>query len=90
MAFPPKNLSEKSFPRKGDNEFVAQQSEVPAVVVREASPALQLASQDDHLMPKHCILRLKPDVRLEWRGQHGQNEADQCDHRANLADSIIR
>ena len=38
----------------------------------------------------NCILRLKPDVRLEWRGQHGQNEADQRDHRANLADSIIR
>jgi hypothetical protein len=59
-------------------------------VVREASPAIQLASQDDQLMSKHCILRLKPDVRLEWRGQHGQNEADQRDHRANLADSIIR
>jgi hypothetical protein len=28
MAFPPKNLSENSVPRKGDNEFVAQQSEV--------------------------------------------------------------
>jgi transcriptional regulator with XRE-family HTH domain len=37
-----------------------------------------------------CILRLKPDVRLEWRGQNGQNEANQRDHRAKLADSIIR
>jgi hypothetical protein len=41
-------------------------------------------------MSERSILRLKPDVRLEWRGQHGQNEADQGDHRANLADSIIR
>ena len=36
--------------------------EEPAVVVREASPAFQLASQDDQLMSKHCILRIKPDV----------------------------
>jgi hypothetical protein len=27
---------------------------------------------------------------LNGEGQHGQNEADQRDHRANLADSIIR
>jgi hypothetical protein len=33
MAFPPKNLSEKSFPRKGDNEFVAQQSAVLALSI---------------------------------------------------------
>src|SRR4029077_13408801 len=76
--------------RKDRREPAIQLNEEPAVVVREASPAFQLASQDDQLMSKHCILRLKPDVRLEWRGQHGQNEADQRDHRANLADSIIR
>src|SRR5258705_1850656 len=76
--------------RKDRREPAIELDEEPAVVVREASPAFQLASQDDHLMSKHCILRLKPDVRLEWRGQHGQNEADQRDHRANLADSIIR
>jgi hypothetical protein len=72
------------------NEYNKHGGLEPAVVVREASPAIQLASQDDQLMSKHCILRLKPDVRLEWRGQHGQNEADQRDHCANLADSIIR
>src|ERR1035437_9075050 len=79
--------------RKDRREPAIELDEEPAVVVREASPALQLASQDDHLMSKHCILRLKPDVRLERRSQHGQNEADQRDHRdhrANLADSIIR
>jgi glycosyltransferase involved in cell wall biosynthesis len=76
--------------RKDRREPAIELDEEPAVVVREASPAFQLASQDDQLMSKHCILRLKPDVRLEWRGQHGQNEADQRDHRANLAGSIIR
>jgi hypothetical protein len=76
--------------RKDRREPAIELDEEPAVVVREASPAFQLASQDDQLMSKHCILRIKPDVRLEWRGQHGQNEADQRDHRANLADSIIR
>jgi len=44
---------------------VIELDEEPAVVVREASPAFQLASQDDQLMSKHCILRLKPDVRLD-------------------------
>src|SRR5450759_3938856 len=61
-----------------------------SVIPRKSLGDLTLASQDDQLMSKHCILRLKPDVRLEWRGQHRQNEADQRDHRANLADSIIR
>ena len=59
-------------------------------MVREPDATMQPAPQDNQLMSKHCILRLKPDVRLEWRGQDGQNEADQRDHRANLADSIIR
>src|ERR1700687_5903648 len=76
--------------RKDRREPAIELDEEAAVVVREASPALQLASQDHQLMSKNCILRLKPDVRLEWRGQHGQNEADQRNHRANLADSIIR
>src|SRR5229473_4888457 len=44
--------------------------------------------QNDQLMSKYRILNLKPAVRLEWRGQNGQNEADQRYHCANLADSI--
>jgi hypothetical protein len=30
----------------------------------------------------------KPALRLEWRGHHGQNKANQRDHLANLADSV--
>jgi hypothetical protein len=41
-------------------------------------------------MSERSILSLKPALRLEWRGQHGQNKANQRDHLANLADSIIR
>jgi len=37
-------------------------------------------------MSEHRILRLKPALRLEQRGQHGQNKTDKRDHRANLAD----
>ena len=40
-------------------------------------------------MSEHRILRLKPALRLERRGQHGQNKPDQRDHRANLADSSL-
>ena len=37
---------------------------------------------------KHCVLSFKPQRRLEWRGQDGQNETEQPDHSANLRDSI--
>jgi hypothetical protein len=40
------------------------------------------------LHPQHRILRLKPPLRLECRGQRGKNDEDQRDHRANLADSV--
>src|SRR5664280_3241448 len=40
---------------------------------RRASPSLRpglsFRYTHDQLMSKHCILRLKPDVRLEWRGR---------------------
>jgi hypothetical protein len=63
-------------------------NEEPAVVVRETSPALQLTPQDHQLMSARGILSLKANLRLERRGQHGQNKPDQRDHRANLADSV--
>jgi hypothetical protein len=39
-------------------------------------------------MSKHRVLSLKPQLRLEWRGQDGQNETEQPDHSASLGDSI--
>jgi hypothetical protein len=63
--------------------------EEPAIVVGEPGPDGHLAPQNDQLMSKRSILSLKPALRLEWRGQHGQNKANQCEHLANLADSII-
>jgi hypothetical protein len=54
-----------------------------------ASPAFQPTPQDDQPMSKNRIRRLKPALRLERWGQHGQNKPNQRDHRANLADSII-
>ena len=38
---------------------------------------------------KHPRLCFKPDLRLEWRGQDSQDEAEQCKHRAlTLGDSL--
>src|SRR5882757_5300647 len=62
--------------------------EEPAVVICEPSPAFQLTAQDDQLMSEHRILRLKPALRLEWRGKDSQNETEQPDHSASLGDSI--
>jgi hypothetical protein len=39
-------------------------------------------------MSKHRVLSLKPQLRLEWRGQDGQNETEQTNHSASLGDSI--
>ena len=49
---------------------------------------MQLAPQDIQLMSKHRVLSLKPQLRLERRGQDGQNETEQPDHSASLSDSI--
>src|ERR1700694_1339516 len=56
--------------------------EEPAVVVGRLGSTSHPAPQDDQLMSEHRILRLKPAVRLERRGQHGQNKTDKRDHRA--------
>jgi hypothetical protein len=57
-------------------------------MVREPDATMQLTPQDNQLMSKHRILSFKPQPRLEWRGQDGQNETEQSDHSANLGDSI--
>jgi hypothetical protein len=49
---------------------------------------MQPAPQDNQLMSKHRVLSFKPQLRLEWRGQDGQNETEQPDHSASLGDSI--
>src|SRR6516165_7438870 len=57
-------------------------------MVREPDATMQPAPQNIQLMSKHRILSLKPQLRLEWRGQDGQNETEQPDHSASLGDSI--
>src|SRR5437899_9615879 len=49
---------------------------------------MQPTPQDNQLMSKHRVLSFKPQLRLEWRGQDGQNETEQPDHSASLGDSI--
>ena len=59
-----------------------------AVAVRQPNPTMDSTPQNDQLMSKRHVLRLKPALRLEWRGQDGQDEAEQCKHRAlKLGDS---
>ena len=57
-------------------------------MVREPDATMQPAPQDNQLMSKHRVLGFKPQLRLEWRGQDGQNETEQPDHSASLGDSI--
>jgi hypothetical protein len=58
-----------------------QPDKEPAIVVREWHPTPHLAPQNVQLMSEHRILCLKPALRLEWRDQDGQNEAEQRNHR---------
>src|SRR5258708_23157257 len=60
----------------------------PAIAVCELDTATHLAPQNNQLMPKHRVLSFKPDLRLEWRGQDGQNETEQSDHSASLGDFV--
>jgi DNA polymerase IV len=54
----------------------------------EPDATMQPTLQDNQLMSKHHVLGFKPQLRLEWRAQNGQNETKQPDHSANLGDSI--
>jgi hypothetical protein len=55
-------------------------------MVREPDATMQPTPHDNQLMSKHRVLSLKPHLRLEWRGQDGQNETEQPDHSASLGD----
>ena len=57
-------------------------------MIRQPDATMQSAPQDDKLMSEHRILRLKPALRLEWRGQDGQSETEHPDHSTSLGDSI--
>jgi hypothetical protein len=56
-------------------------------MVRKPDATMEPAPQDIQLMSKHRVLSFKPQLRLEWRGQDGQNETEQPDHSASLGDS---
>jgi hypothetical protein len=66
---------------------VIQLDKEPAIIVREPDATVQPTPQDNQLMSKHRVLSFKPQLRLEWRGQDGQNETEQPDHSASLGDS---
>jgi hypothetical protein len=60
----------------------------PAIIVRKPDATLEPAPQDIQLMSEHRVLSFKPQLRLEWEGQDGQNETEPPDHSTNLGDSI--
>jgi hypothetical protein len=53
-----------------------QQDKEPAIVIRQQDPSPHLPPQDDQLMSERRILCFKPTLRLEGRGQDGQDEAE--------------
>jgi hypothetical protein len=58
-------------------------------MVREPNATMQPTPQDIQLMSQYRVLSFKPQLRPEWRGQDGQSETEQPDHRATLADSSL-
>jgi hypothetical protein len=57
-------------------------------MIREPDATRQPTLRDIQLMSKHRVLSLKPQLQLEWRGQHGLDETQEPDHSASLGDSI--
>src|SRR5260370_26043253 len=57
-------------------------------MIRERDAGMRPAPQDNQLMSKPRVLSFKPQLRLEWRRQDGQNETQQPDHSASLGDSV--
>jgi hypothetical protein len=60
----------------------------PAIRVRKPDPTLEPAPQNSQLMPKHRVLGLKPHLRLDWRGQDGEDKTQKPNHSLSLGDSI--
>jgi hypothetical protein len=59
-----------------------------AVMVRQPDAIMQPTPQDNEPMSKHRVLSFKPQLRLEWRGQDGQDETQKTDDSASLVDSV--
>src|ERR1700693_5931435 len=57
-------------------------------MVRQPNATMQLATQDIQLVSKHSVLSFKPQLRLEWRAQGGQDETEYPDHSSSLDDSV--
>ena len=61
----------------------------PAIAVRKSGAVAHLTPQNDQLMSECHVLCLKPALRLAWRDQDGQDEAEQFKHYAlTLGDSL--
>ena len=66
-----------------------QLNKEPAIIVRELDATKQPTPYGIQLMSKHRVFSFGPQLRLEWRGQDGQNETEQPDHSASLGDSSV-
>jgi hypothetical protein len=51
------------------------------IAIREPDATAHLPPQYDQLMSERSVLCLKSALRLEWRSEQGQAEAEQRDHR---------
>ena len=58
-----------------------QMDQEQAIPVREVDTTTRFPLQHDQLMSERRVLCLKSALRLEQRGERGQEEAEQRDHR---------
>jgi hypothetical protein len=68
-------LKDESIGLQGSNgEPTIELDEEPAIVVAEPDSAAHLAAQHNELTSERHIFSFKPTLRLEWRGQDGQDK----------------
>ncbi len=53
-----------------------QSDEEQTITIREADTTAHLPPQNDELTSERSVLRLKSALRLEWRDEQGQAEAE--------------
>src|SRR5205809_3144568 len=58
-----------------------QHDQEQAIPIRELDATAHPPLQHNQLMSECRVLCRKSALRLEWRGEQGQEEAEQCDHR---------
>jgi hypothetical protein len=76
------------YARYDSDKPAMQLDKEPTIMVREPHATMQPPPEDHQLVSQHRVLSVKPQPRLDRRGQDGQRNKEKPDHPDSLGDSI--